>query len=53
MSTIELAIIGYVRAPHGLKYNESLFHKDSDFMRFYPHFQSARLDCHETLSLSL
>ena len=48
MSTIELAIIGYVRAPHGPKHNESLFHKTSDFMRFNSHFQS-----HETLLLSL
>ena len=53
MWTIELAILGCVRAPHGPKHNESLFHKDSDFIRFYSHFQSAHLDCHETLSLSL
>ena len=48
MSAIEVELIGYVRAPHGPKHNESLFHKNSDFMRFYSHFQS-----HETLSLSL
>ena len=25
---------------------------NSDFVRFHSHFQSARLDCHEKLSLS-
>ena len=40
--------VGYVRASHGPKHNESLLHKRSDFMRFYSHFQSDK-----TLSLNL
>ena len=59
MSAIELAIIGYVRASHGPKHNESScsinfkYDLDSDFMRLYSHFQSARLHCQEKLSLNL